>query len=69
MGAWKIAFFLQEKTSTPIKFLVLGGGGEYFVLFGGGGREGKGSADFTFMGARTFLKNGNGNTSLVFQGV
>ena len=46
MDAWKNAFFLQEKPMS-IKFLVLGGGG--WVFFWGG------SADFIFMGARTFL--------------
>ena len=34
MGAWKNAFFLQEKP-MPVKILVLGGG--YFGLWGGGG--------------------------------
>ena len=34
MGAWKNAFFLQEKAMS-IKFLVLGGGG-YFGFFWGG---------------------------------
>ena len=33
-----------------IKFLVLGGGGVFWVFLGGGG-----SADFIFMGARIFL--------------
>ena len=45
-GAWKIAFFLQENPPCPQKFLVLGGG-----VFGVGVG---GSADFIFMGARTF---------------
>ena len=31
MGAWKNAFFLQEKPMS-IKFLVLGGGGEVPIL-------------------------------------
>ena len=35
MGAWKNAFLLQEKT-MPIKFLVSGGGGVFWV-FGRGG--------------------------------
>ena len=48
MGAWIFWFFLQEKTSMPIKFLVLGEGG-YFVFWGGG------SAKFIFMGAGIFL--------------
>ena len=34
MDAWKNAFFLQEKPMS-IKFLVLGGGGVFWV-FGGG---------------------------------
>ena len=50
MGAWKNAFFLQEKEPMPIKFRVLGG--VFLFFFGGGG----GSADFSFMGARIFLK-------------
>ena len=36
-----------------IKFLVLGGGGVFWVL----GRGGGGSADSIFMGARIFLNN------------
>ena len=36
MGAWKDAFFLQEKAMS-IKFLVLGGGG--ILSFGGGVRS------------------------------
>ena len=36
MGAWENAFFLQEKPMS-IKFLVLGGGGVFWVFFGGGG--------------------------------
>ena len=44
MGVWKNAFFLHENL-MPIKFLVLGGGGVFWVLRGG-------SADFIFMGAR-----------------
>ena len=39
-----------RKTSMPIKYLVLGGGG-YLAFFLGGG-----TADFIFMGARIFLK-------------
>ena len=46
MGAWKNAFFLQEKAMS-IKFLVLGG--VFWVLFGGGG-----SADFNFYGREDF---------------
>ena len=45
----KNASVLQEKAMS-IKFLVLGGGGVFWV-FGGGG-----SADFIFMGAKIFLK-------------
>ena len=45
----KNAFFLQEKPMS-IKFLVLWGGGVFWVWGGGGG-----SADFIFMGARIFL--------------
>ena len=48
MDAWKNAFYLQEKPMS-IKFLVLGGGGVFWV-FGGGG-----SAECVFMGARIFL--------------
>ena len=48
MGAWKNAFFLQEKAMS-IKFLVLGGGGVFGFLGGGGG------ADYIFLGARIFL--------------
>ena len=44
-----LAFFLQEKPSMPIKFLVLGGGGVSCFFLGGG------SADFIFMGAGIFL--------------
>ena len=47
MGAWKNAFFLEEKP-MPIKFLVLGGG-DFRFFFGGG------SADSIFTGARIFL--------------
>ena len=36
-----------------IKFLVLGGGGVFWVFFFGGG-----STDFIFMGARIFLIKG-----------
>ena len=46
------AFFLQEKP-MPIKFLVWGGGGVFWVFFGGG------SADFIFMGARIFSEEKN----------
>ena len=35
MGAWKNAFFLQEEPMS-IKFLLLGGGGVFWVLGGGG---------------------------------
>ena len=49
MGAWKNAFFLQEKP-VSIKFLLLGGGGSFGFFWGGGG-----GADFIFMGARIFL--------------
>ena len=35
MGAWKNAFFLQEKAMS-IKFLVLGGGGILGFFLGGG---------------------------------
>ena len=48
----KNAFFLQEKPFS-IKFRVLGGG-VILGFFGGG------SADFIFMGARIFLKDGRG---------
>ena len=37
MEAWKNAFFLQEKPMS-IKFLVLGGGGIFWVFGGGGGK-------------------------------
>ena len=47
MGAWKNALFLQEKPMS-IKFLLLGGGGVFWVWGGG-------SADFIFVGARIFL--------------
>ena len=48
MDAWKKCVHSAGKP-VSIKFLVLGGGG-YFGFWGGG------SADFIFMGARTFLK-------------
>ena len=35
MDAWKNAFFLQEKPIFSIKFLVLGGGGVFWVFLGG----------------------------------
>ena len=47
MGAWKNAFFLQEKAMS-IEFLVLGGGGAFWV-FGRGG-EGR----FYFYGREDF---------------
>ena len=50
----KNALFLQEKP-MPIKFLVLGGGG-FWVFLGGGG-----IADLIFMGARIFLNIGMSN--------
>ena len=50
------AFFCR-KTSMSIKFLVLGGGGEFW--FGGGG-----SADFIFMGAGILLKYPLGCSSM-----
>ena len=42
-------FFLQEKTSMPIKFLVLGA--VFGFLFGWGGGLELGSANFIFVGA------------------
>ena len=60
MDAWKNAFSLQEKPMS-IKFLVLRGGGLFWVLGGGG------SADLIFMGARIFLTTvgtGSGVVSL-----
>ena len=54
--------FVCKKTFMPIKFLVLGGGIWGFGFFGGRGGKchfgGGGSANFIFMGARIFLKNG-----------
>ena len=47
----KNAFFLQEKPMS-IKYLVLGGGGILVFFLGGGG-----SANFSFMGARIFLRH------------
>ena len=61
-GAWNHAFFLQEKAMS-IKFLVLGGGGVFWVLGGGG------SADFIFMCARIFLVLGNPETICVNQAI
>ena len=49
MGAWKIAFFLQENLHAH-KIPRFRGGGGYFGLWGGGG-----SADFIFLGAGIFL--------------
>ena len=46
MGAWKNAFFLQEKPMS-IKFLLLGGGGG---AFGGGSAE----CQFYFYGREEF---------------
>ena len=50
MDAWKKPVRSAGKAMST-KFLVLGGGGDFGFLGGGG------SADFTFMGARIFLKN------------
>ena len=49
MGAWKNAFFLQEKP-MPIKFLVLGGG--ILVFLGGGGE-----CRFYFYGREDFSES------------
>ena len=49
MGAWKNAFFLQEKPMS-IKFLLLRG-----LFFWGGG----GSADFIFYGREDFSEEGS----------
>ena len=48
MGTWKICVLSAGKPMSR-KFLVLGGGGVFWVFFGGG------SADFIFMGAGIFL--------------
>ena len=47
MDAWKMRSFCR-KEHFSIKFLVLGGGGVFWVLGGGG------ESDFIFMGARIF---------------
>ena len=61
-SAAKIAFFLQENLHAHKIPRFRGAAFWFFFFFGGGG----GSADFIFMGARTFLtcqpeeKEGNG---------
>ena len=58
MDAWKNAFFLQEKPMS-IKFLVLGGGGLFGVLGGGGG------VPILFFWARGFFWKMPGNQLLL----
>ena len=51
MDAWKNAFFLQKKTMS-IKFLVLGGGGVFWVWGGRGG-----ACRFYFYGRADFSES------------